>query len=157
MRSYVVKRLPHFKHSRLRRIDSASLLSRESTTLSFANPQKGHFMALMLIENESARLNQMFGVNTEIVTGGIRPRRTDRTYVIDRGELCVLRAKFLDEQAQSRENAEPACDIHADLDENPVTGAPALRTPNEEARYVRSRGRKRVVVRYGVRSHSKQQ
>src|SRR5579872_775734 len=46
IRSYVVKRLPHFKHSRLRRIDSASLLSRESTTLSFANPQKGHFMAL---------------------------------------------------------------------------------------------------------------
>src|ERR1700756_495942 len=45
MRSYVVKRLPHFRHSRRRRIDSASLLSRESTTLSFANPQKGHFMA----------------------------------------------------------------------------------------------------------------
>jgi len=41
-----VKRLLHFKHSRLRRMDSASLLSRESTTLSFANPQKGHFMAL---------------------------------------------------------------------------------------------------------------
>src|SRR3979409_2354656 len=29
-------------------MDSASLLSRESTTLSFANPQKGHFMALMV-------------------------------------------------------------------------------------------------------------
>jgi hypothetical protein len=41
-----VKRFPHFRHSRRRRIDSASLLSRESTTLSFANPQKGHFMAL---------------------------------------------------------------------------------------------------------------
>src|SRR5580700_11758586 len=27
-------------------MESASLLSRESTTLSFANPQKGHFMAL---------------------------------------------------------------------------------------------------------------
>jgi hypothetical protein len=25
-------------------MESASLLSRESTTLSFANPQKGHFM-----------------------------------------------------------------------------------------------------------------
>src|SRR5580693_4425373 len=46
MRSYVVKRLPHFRHSRRRRMESASLLSRESTTLSFANPQKGHFMAL---------------------------------------------------------------------------------------------------------------
>jgi hypothetical protein len=45
-----VKRLPHFKHSRRRRIDSASLLSRESTTVSLANPQKGHFMALMLSE-----------------------------------------------------------------------------------------------------------
>src|SRR5215470_11456127 len=46
MRSYVVKRLPHFKHSRRRRMESASLLSRESTTLSLANPQNGHFMAL---------------------------------------------------------------------------------------------------------------
>jgi len=41
-----VNRLPHFRHSRRRRIDSASLLSRESTTLSLENPQKGHFMAL---------------------------------------------------------------------------------------------------------------
>src|SRR6266849_5938232 len=45
MRSYVVKRLPHFRHSRRRRIESASLLSRESTTLSFSKPQKGHFMS----------------------------------------------------------------------------------------------------------------
>ncbi len=48
MRSYVVNRLPHFRHSRRRRMDSASLLSRESTTLSSANPQKGHFMALLV-------------------------------------------------------------------------------------------------------------
>jgi len=40
-----VKRFSHFRHSRRRRIESASLLSRESTTLSFAKPQKGHFMA----------------------------------------------------------------------------------------------------------------
>jgi hypothetical protein len=40
--------LLHLRHSRRRRIDSASLLSRESTTLSFANPQKGHFMMMML-------------------------------------------------------------------------------------------------------------
>src|SRR6266550_8523322 len=46
MRSYVVKRFSHFRHSRRRRMESASLLSRESTTLSFANPQKGHFMGL---------------------------------------------------------------------------------------------------------------
>src|SRR5579863_9798433 len=44
MRSYVVKRFSHFRHSRRRRIESASLLSRESTTLSFSNPQNGHFM-----------------------------------------------------------------------------------------------------------------
>src|SRR5258708_28856031 len=44
MRSYVVKRFPQFRHSRRRRIDSPSLLSRESTTLSFSNPQKGHFI-----------------------------------------------------------------------------------------------------------------
>src|SRR4029077_13251157 len=48
MRSYVVKRFPHFRHSRRRRMDSASLLSRESTTLSSRNPQKGHFMALSI-------------------------------------------------------------------------------------------------------------
>jgi hypothetical protein len=52
----VVKRLLHFKHSRRRRIDSASLLSRESTTLSLANPQKGHFMALdKSVEKRSAQ------------------------------------------------------------------------------------------------------
>src|SRR6266404_6663431 len=44
MRSYVVKRFSHFRHSRRRRMDSASLLSRESTTLSSMNPQKGHFI-----------------------------------------------------------------------------------------------------------------
>src|SRR5215472_1521590 len=44
IRSYVVKRFSHFRHSRRRRIESASLLSRESTTLSFSNPQKGHFI-----------------------------------------------------------------------------------------------------------------
>src|SRR5438876_9588946 len=46
MRSYVVKRFSHFRHSRRRRMESASLLSRESTTLSFSKPQKGHFMTL---------------------------------------------------------------------------------------------------------------
>jgi hypothetical protein len=60
MRSYVVNRLLHLKHSRLRRIDSASLLSRESTTLSFANPQKGHFMALIVMENETAEPNKVY-------------------------------------------------------------------------------------------------
>src|ERR1035441_547899 len=43
IRSYVVKRFSHFRHSRRRRIDSPSLLSRESTTLSFSKPQNGHF------------------------------------------------------------------------------------------------------------------
>src|SRR5580704_2141898 len=55
MRSYVVKRLPHFRHSRRRRMESASLLSRESTTLSFANPQKGHFMALGTVNPDCSR------------------------------------------------------------------------------------------------------
>src|SRR5205814_6905509 len=44
MRSEVVKRFSHFRHSRRRRMDSPSLLSRESTTLSLTNPQNGHFM-----------------------------------------------------------------------------------------------------------------
>src|ERR1700746_277029 len=47
MRSYVVKPFSHFRHSRRRRMESASLLSRESTTLSFSNPQKGNFMRLV--------------------------------------------------------------------------------------------------------------
>src|SRR6266567_4288417 len=46
MRSYVVKRFSHFRHSRRRRMESASLLSRESTTLSLAKPQNGHFMVM---------------------------------------------------------------------------------------------------------------
>src|SRR5512142_3395775 len=52
MRSYVVKRFSHFRHSRRRRIDSPSLLSRESTTLSFSNPQKGHFMDTSIVNGK---------------------------------------------------------------------------------------------------------
>src|SRR5260370_12848476 len=33
-------------------MESASLLSRESTTLSFSNPQKGHFMRLVSLGNK---------------------------------------------------------------------------------------------------------
>src|SRR5271165_5260064 len=36
-------------------MESASLLSRESTTLSFANPQKGHFMALGTLASDCNR------------------------------------------------------------------------------------------------------
>src|SRR5487761_179697 len=43
MRSYVVNRLPHFKHSRRRRIKSPARPSRESTTLSSRCEQNGHF------------------------------------------------------------------------------------------------------------------
>src|SRR5580704_17942883 len=55
MRSYVVKRLPHLRHSRRRRMESASLLSRESTTLSFSKPQKGHFMKIGWDQNYCSR------------------------------------------------------------------------------------------------------
>src|SRR5438876_2728302 len=55
MRSYVVKRFSHFRHSRRRRMESASLLSRESTTLSLAKPQKGHFMVFLGTECIVAR------------------------------------------------------------------------------------------------------
>src|ERR1700686_1676165 len=44
MRSYVVKRRLQRSHSRRRRMESASLLSRESTTRSCPKPQYGHFM-----------------------------------------------------------------------------------------------------------------
>src|SRR5882724_13019841 len=55
MRSYVVKRLLHFRHSRRRRMESASLLSRESTTLSLRNPQKGHFIGKISESSEAVR------------------------------------------------------------------------------------------------------
>src|SRR3984957_6013432 len=55
MRSYVVKRFSHFRHSRRRRMESASLLSRESTTLSFSKPQKGHFMKIGWDQNYCSR------------------------------------------------------------------------------------------------------
>src|SRR5215467_2180158 len=63
MRSYVVKRFSHFRHSRRRRMDSPSLLSRESTTLSFSNPQNGHFIVFY-----TGTFNRC--VNS-IVTGGV--------------------------------------------------------------------------------------
>src|SRR5215472_2984054 len=43
MRSYVVKRRLHFKHSRRRRMVSPPRPSRESITLSSKCAQKGHF------------------------------------------------------------------------------------------------------------------
>src|SRR5215472_10681445 len=43
MRSYVVKRRLHFKHSRRRRMVSPPRPSRESITLSSTCAQKGHF------------------------------------------------------------------------------------------------------------------
>lgn len=46
MRSYVVNRRVHRRHSRLRRIESPSLLSRESTTLSAVWPQNGQSIAI---------------------------------------------------------------------------------------------------------------
>src|SRR5256885_13783760 len=47
IRSYVVKRRSHFKHSRRRRIVSPVRPSRESITLSSVCPQNGHFMRLL--------------------------------------------------------------------------------------------------------------
>src|SRR6266404_2105685 len=48
MRSYVVNRRSHFKHSRRRRIVSPVRPSRESMTLSSKCPQKGHFTPTFL-------------------------------------------------------------------------------------------------------------
>src|SRR5262249_5543606 len=44
IRSYVVKRRSHFRHSRRRRIVSPVRPSRESITLSSVCPQNGHFI-----------------------------------------------------------------------------------------------------------------
>src|SRR5712692_6044294 len=49
MRSYVVNRRPHFKHSRRRRMVSPRRPSRESITLSSTCAQKGHFTGLILL------------------------------------------------------------------------------------------------------------
>src|SRR6266446_638285 len=49
IRSYVVKRRPHFRHSRRRRIVSPTRPSRESITLSSICAQKGHFTGLVLL------------------------------------------------------------------------------------------------------------
>src|SRR6266481_1521501 len=49
IRSYVVKRRPHFRHSRRRRIVSPPRPSRESITLSSICAQKGHFTGLVLL------------------------------------------------------------------------------------------------------------
>src|ERR1700738_382299 len=49
MRSYVVNRLAHFRHSRRRRIASPARPSRESITLSSRNAQKGHFTPWILL------------------------------------------------------------------------------------------------------------
>src|SRR5580658_7921145 len=51
MRSYVVNRRSHFSHSLRRRIESASLLSRESTTRSCPNPQYGHFIFRLILRH----------------------------------------------------------------------------------------------------------
>src|SRR6266700_2276470 len=50
MRSYVVKRCPHCRHSRLRRIASPTSESRESTTFKSWWPQYGHLMASRIYE-----------------------------------------------------------------------------------------------------------
>src|SRR5579883_1592302 len=82
MRSQVVKRLPHLRHSRRRRIDSASLLSRESTTLSSRKPQKGHFIALVS-QWESCAFAE------GIVTGGARgPRPGEQAPLSEEGRSC---------------------------------------------------------------------
>src|ERR1700674_5220306 len=102
MRSYVVKRLPHFKHSRLRRMDSDSLLSRESTTLSFANPQKGHFMALIGFSQQ-----RIWIINKIITVEESPPRRVRAT--------AVLKQAFVDNQgpSQTQNGARTPCGTSA--------------------------------------------
>src|SRR5205823_7211982 len=57
MRSYVVKRRLHFRHSRLRRMVSPPRPSRESITLSSTCAQKGHFTRLGLLIGPHRPLN----------------------------------------------------------------------------------------------------
>lgn len=51
--SNVVNRNPHFSHSRLRRMDFPSSVTRESITLEFSNSQAGHFIADRIIHFDS--------------------------------------------------------------------------------------------------------
>src|SRR5215813_11224573 len=68
-------------HSRRRRMDSPSLLSRESTTLSFSNPQKGHFMGQ--IASTSPGLSNLDSSKTEVETIGSPPPHSAKTARVD--------------------------------------------------------------------------
>src|SRR6266403_4746522 len=56
IRSYVVKRRPHLRHSRRRRMVSPLRPSRESITLSSTCAQNGHFTRQFLLGHPEARL-----------------------------------------------------------------------------------------------------
>src|SRR5947209_4112092 len=77
MRSYVVKRFSHLRHSRRRRMESASLLSRESTTLSLTKPQKGHFIG--------AELSGLIVAGLVFTTETQRARRNRLSFRAQRG------------------------------------------------------------------------
>src|SRR5882762_4353209 len=62
IRSYVVKRRPHFRHSRRRRIVSPVRPSRESITLSSTCAQKGHFTGLVLLAGPHPQPQLLFRV-----------------------------------------------------------------------------------------------
>src|SRR5256885_6943862 len=60
IRSYVVNRRSHFRHSRRRRIVSPMRPSRESITLSSRFPQKGHFTPAFLLCRPAQQLVPRF-------------------------------------------------------------------------------------------------
>src|SRR6267378_804469 len=79
MRSYVVKRCPHCRHSRLRRIASPTSESRESTTFRSWWPQYGQRMGYELFLNSVAEkrrdidIAQVFGAELRALVGRDRP------------------------------------------------------------------------------------
>src|ERR1700704_51720 len=79
MRSYVVKRCPHCRHSRLRRIASRTSESRESTTFRSWWPQYGQRMGYELFLNSVAEkrrdidITQVFGAELRALLGRDRP------------------------------------------------------------------------------------
>src|SRR5215469_15720158 len=74
MRSYVVKRREHLRHSRRRRMVSPARPSRESITLSSRCAQKGHFTRWVLLGARS--ILQELEIRNQVSTAGSHTKET---------------------------------------------------------------------------------
>src|SRR5579863_1644911 len=104
-------------------MDAACVLSRESTTLSLANPQKGHFMALDCVSRRRSRL-----IN-KIVTVEVGAARRGR-------ECAVLKKAPVDNRGpgNAQNGARTPCGTSASFPPFPPgDGGPEACDPNSRA------------------------